>query len=120
MLKLKIDTNVFYIKVLGKVEKGDFDDTLKTAADHIIAEYGKIRGIIIDGTDFDGWADFPALLEHLGFVQEINGHVDRVAIIGDHTWQKLLPPLASLFIEPVVRRFEPGENKQAEEWITTW
>ena len=120
MIKFNIDDNVFYIKVLGKIEKGDFENNLKTPADHIIAEYGKIRGIIIDGTDFDGWADFPALLEHFGFVQEINEHVDRVAIIGDHTWQKLLPPIASLFVEPVIKRFDPGHGEAAEEWIKTW
>jgi len=120
MIKFHIDETVLYIKVLGKIEKGDFDDNLKKSVDHLISEYGKIRGILIDASDFEGWEDFPALMEHIGFIQELNEDVYRVAIIGNQTWQKLLPTIAGLFVEPVIKRFEPGHGKEAEDWIKTW
>lgn len=120
MIEFRIDENVFYIKVLGKIEKGDFEDNIRTPADHIISEYGKIRGIIIDARDFEGWEDFPALMEHIGFIKELNEDVYRVAIIGDSTWQKLLPPIAGLFVEPVIKRFDPDQADEAEEWIKSW
>ena len=120
MIKFYADENVFYIKVLGKIEKGDFENNITRPADHVIAEYGKIRGIIIDASKFAGWEDFPALMEHIGFIRELDDNVGRVAIIGDATWQKLLPPVASLFLEPTTKRFEPGHGQDAEDWVKSW
>ncbi|MCW8964967.1 MAG: STAS/SEC14 domain-containing protein, partial [Gammaproteobacteria bacterium] len=70
--------------------------------------------------EFEGWEDFPALMEHIGFIQELNEDVYRVAILGDNTWQKLLAPIAGLFVEPVIKRFEPGQEKEAKDWILAW
>ena len=120
MIKFHIDENVFYIKVLGNIEKGDFENNIKIPADHVIAEYGRIRGILIDARDFEGWEDFPALMEHIGFIKELDDCVGRVAIVGDKTWQKLIQPIASLFVEPVVKRFEVGQIEEADEWIKSW
>jgi len=120
MIKVDYDETVLYIKVLGKIEKGDFENHVKKPADHILNEYGKIRGILIDASDFEGWEDFPALMEHIGFIKDMNHDVYRVAIIGDATWQKLLPSIANLFLEPVVKRFDPKHGQEAEEWIKHW
>ena len=120
MIEFYVDENVFYIKVLGKIEAGDFEDNIKVPADHIIADSGRIRGILIDTQDFEGWEDFPALLEHIGFIRELDDSVYRVAIIGDQTWQKLIPPIASLFLEPLVKRFDPGQASEAEDWVKCW
>ena len=120
MIKFYMDENVFYIKVLGKIEVGDFEKNIKIPADHIISEYGRIRGILIDAEDFEGWEDFPALMEHIGFIKELDDNVGRVAIIGDQTWQKLITPIADLFLEPVVKRFDPGQGQEAEDWIKSW
>ena len=120
MIEFHIDENVFYIKVLGKIEAGDFEDNIKVPADHIISESGRIRGILIDTQNFEGWEDFPALMEHIGFIKELDDNVGRVAIIGDQTWEKLIPPIASLFLQPVVQLFDPGRAKEADEWIKSW
>lgn len=120
MIKLFVDNNILYAKVLGNIEQGDFDNNVRKAADEVINEYGKIRGILIDTNDFNGWEDFPAFLEHFGFIQDVNDDVYRIAIIGDSTWQKLLPMVASLFVEPVIKRFDPGHGEEAEEWIKKW
>lgn len=120
MIKFYYDDTIFYVKVLGKIEQGDFEENIRVPADHTIAEYGKIRGILIDANDFEGWEDFPALMEHIGFVKDINHDVDKVAIIGDGTWQKILPQIAGLFVKPVLKRFEPGHGQEAEDWIKSW
>ena len=120
MIEFKEDDNVFYIKVLGKIEQGDFEQNIREAAEDAITEYGKIRGILIDARDFEGWEDFPALMEHIGFIRELDDAVYRVAIIGDQTWQKLIPPVASLFLQPVVKRFDPEHADEATEWVKCW
>lgn len=120
MIKIFVDGNVLYVKVLGEIQQGDFEEHARKAADQIIDEYGKIRGILIDANEFEGWEDFPALFEHISFVKDTNEDVYRVAIIGDQTWQKLLPPIASLFVEPVIKRFDPGQEEEAEAWIKKW
>jgi hypothetical protein len=55
---------------------------------------------------------------HLGFVKEHHKFVRRLAIIGNATWQKILPGIASLFLEPEVKRFAPGAQHAAEEWVS--
>jgi len=120
MIEFYEDENVFYIKVFGKIEAGDFEDNIKVPADHIIAESGRIRGILIDTQDFEGWEDFPALMEHIGFIKELDDNVGKVAIVGDQTWQKLIPPIASLFLQPVVKLFNPEQKEEAEEWVKSW
>lgn len=117
MIKLTAEKNVLYVKVIGKIEKGDFENIVRPEADFIIAEYGKIRGILIDTCDFDGWEDFPALLEHYGFIKEHMNDVYRIALIGDDTWQMILPAIANLLLDPEIKRFEPGEGQRAEDWI---
>ena len=120
MIEFRSDDNVFYIKVLGKIEEGDFENNIREAAEDAIVEYGKIRGILVDASDFEGWEDFPALLEHIGFIRELDDSVYRVAIIGDQTWQKLIPPIAGLFLEPLIKRFDPGHAADAEDWVKCW
>jgi hypothetical protein len=120
MIEVCYEETILYIKVLGTIEKEDFETKAKEAADHIISEYGKIRGILIDAGEFEGWKDFPALLEYIGFVKEMNHKVYRVAIIGDATWQKLIPAIANLFLDPVVKRFDTHHGQEAEDWIKHW
>lgn len=117
MIKLTAEENTLYVKVTGKIEKGDFENIVRPETDFMIAEYGKIKGIIIDATEFDGWEDFPAFLEHYGFIKAHMSDVFRIALIGDDTWQIILPTIANLFVNPEIKRFEPGEGQRAEDWI---
>lgn len=117
MIKVHVDDNILYVRVMGKIEQGDFEHTVEPEADHMISEYGKIRGILIDGSDFRGWDDFSALLEHIEFIRHHQEDVYRVALIGDSAWQKLVPGIAGLLLDPVIRRFDPGHGQEAEDWL---
>lgn len=44
MIKITADENILYIKVMGKIEQGDFDKIVEHEVDYVISEYGKIRG----------------------------------------------------------------------------
>jgi len=117
MIKVHVNNNILYAKVIGQIEKGDFEKSVEPVADHLIAEFGKIRGILIDATDIGGWDDFPALFAHYGFIKAHEHDIYRVALVGDQTWQKLLPGIATLLLDPQIERFDPGLERDAEAWL---
>lgn len=78
---------------------------------------GRSGGTLIDTTGFEGWEDFPALLEEYNFLKKHEGDIYRVALLGDQTWQVVLPAIAKLLIDPIIKRFDPGHGEETEAWL---
>ncbi|NOZ23166.1 MAG: STAS/SEC14 domain-containing protein [Planctomycetes bacterium] len=111
----RIEEGIVQVKVLGKLEKSDFAEKIGPLADEVIAEQGKLNGLILDLTAFDGWDGLPALLEHMRFVKNHHKYVRRLAVLGNKTWQKVLPRLAQVFVNAEVKTFDAADA--AEAWV---
>ncbi len=112
------DSGIVRVKVEGKIEKGDFDKHVGPVVDDLIEHQGKITGLMIDVTSFDGWTGLGALLEHIRFIKHHHKYLDRVAVVGNHTWQAILPRIAPLFINAQVKYFDETAHDAANLWIT--
>ncbi len=112
------DAGIVRVKVEGKIEKGDFDKHVGPVVDELIEHQGKITGLLIDVTSFDGWTGITALLEHIRFIRHHHKYITRVAIVGNHTWQAILPRLAPLFVNATVSYFDENDHDTANLWIT--
>jgi len=118
MIELSIDDdNILIVKVKGKIEEGDIEENVEREADYVIAEYGKVRGILIDATGTKGWSEFPVMAEERGFLKKHKEDVYRIALVGDQTWQKIIPAIVDLLVDPLIKHFNPGQEDEALEWL---
>jgi dihydrofolate reductase len=121
MIELNVlkSEGIIQVKVLGKLEESDFKEKIGPIADDMIDEQGRINGLILDVTNFAGWDGLPALLEHFRFVRHHHIYVKRVAVLGDKTWQDILPRFAQLFVNAQIRYFGSDRVDAAETWVNS-
>jgi hypothetical protein len=111
------DLGMVEVQVHGKLEVTDFE-SLTPVVDEMIAAMGKIRGLVLNVQEFEGWDGIDALLKHLAFVKAHHQYVERVAAVGDKSWLKFVPKLASIFIQAEPRYFEQADLDKARKWVS--
>lgn len=103
------------VTVHGKLESLDFEKAA-SVVDDLIDQQGKIKGLVLNITDFHGWDGIDALLTHLKFVKAHHRYVERVATVGDKKWEEFLPKLVSHFIQAEPRYFDVEDIEAARKW----
>lgn len=114
-LKARESEGVVEVTVHGKLESIDFEKA-GPIVDDMIEHQGKIKGLVLNITDFHGWEGLHALLTHLRFVKAHHRFIERVAAVGDKKWQELLPNLVSHFVKAEPRYFPVEKIEDAREW----
>jgi hypothetical protein len=98
-------------EVSGDVTTADYE-VLTPAVAEAVDEHGTIR-LLLDLTDFH-WEKVSAWGSDLRFGHEYHDTIERLAIVGNRTWQKHLAHLASPFYAEESAFFET----RADAW--TW
>ncbi|WP_425044165.1 STAS/SEC14 domain-containing protein [Primorskyibacter sp. S87] len=80
------------------------------------ADHGGFR-LLLDLTEFDGWQGLSALASHFSLVRDHAGIPDRVAILGDKSWQHMAQRVAGRFLNAETRFFGGDELDQAKSWL---
>ncbi len=111
-----VEEGVVEIQVHGKLQSVDFDK-ISPVVDEMIEHKSKIKGLILNVTEFDGWDGIDALFRHFAFVKGHHRYIERVAAVGNKSWQRLLPKLASLFVKAEPRYFDVEEIDLAKQWV---
>jgi hypothetical protein len=96
----------------GDVTKDDFAVLLPTV-EKAISEYGSIS-LLLDLRDFH-WEKVDAWASDMRFGRELHDKIERMAIVGDHTWQKHLARLAQPFYAKEAKYFEQADPGWA--WV---
>jgi hypothetical protein len=104
-------------KIHGKIEEDDFAK-VGPVADEMIAEEGKLKGVVLNATEFTGWQNLHALLNHLKFEKARHRFIARVALVGNKRWQEDAPKLVSIFVDATVRFFPKAEMDAARAWVS--
>jgi hypothetical protein len=97
---------------LGRSEEKELVDTVTAAT----ADADKIR-LLIEARDFHGWNDVRALWMHMKFVAGKVSKIERIAIVGDATWQRRLIATANHVLRVDARFFAEPDVAQARSWI---
>ena len=98
-----------------KLNAEDFSD-LAPQVEAILEQQGKIR-LLIDATHLEGWDTVTALEKHVAFVKAHQQKVERIAVITRHDWQIWLIGAVKVFLHPVVRTFDKGDESEALRWL---
>ena len=110
----KEGTNIVTIEVSGKLSSEDYEKFVPPF-EELIQKYGKLR-ILFIMRDFHGW-DMSALWQDTKFDVKHYKDVERLAMVGDKTWQKGMSVICKPFTTAKIQYFDLTETQQAFEWI---
>ncbi len=111
-----VDEGVVEVKVHGKLESVDFQK-VGPVVDEMIEHRGKIKGLLLNITEFEGWDGVQALMTHLKFVKAHHQYIKRVAAVRNKAWLKVIPKIISVFVKAEPRYFDIDQLDAARKWV---
>lgn len=111
------DGRIVVLKASGKLTAEDAEDyeTFLPDVEHDIRRHDRVR-ILLELDDFHGW-ELAAGWEDLKFGLRHYRDLERLAIIGDRTWERVMASVFKPFTQGEVRYFDQSESNAAHEWI---
>lgn len=113
--ELRANDGILILRPHGSLQATDFT-SLTGVVDGYLQRGGRLRGVLISGKSFPGWEDLDALMAHLRFVKNHQSRIDKVAIVADGMVARVLPNVASHFVNARLQHFD-GDDA-AWSWLT--
>jgi hypothetical protein len=101
-------------RLSGKLHDEDYKHFVPLI-DAAIAREGKVR-LLAEFHDFHGW-DLHALWDDIKFSTTHCTKIERIALVGDKTWEKWMAAVCKPFTMAKVRYFDVGEIDAARNWL---
>jgi hypothetical protein len=101
-------------KLSGKLHDEDYKRFVPLV-DAALAREGKVR-MLAWFHDFHGW-DVHALWDDIKFATTHCTNVERVALVGDKTWEKFMAVVCKPFTMAKVRYFDVTQLEEAWRWL---
>lgn len=109
--------SIISIRFTGKLTRDDYE-LFVPELERLLDKPGRLR-LLMALIDFKGWS--PAALwedAKLGVRQFKNlDKVDKIAVVGDRTWEEKASTLAKPFVKADLRYFDASELDQARQWV---
>jgi hypothetical protein len=74
--------------------------------------------VLLDVREFEGWQSLSALPKHLSLVRRHYTTWDKIAILGDRSWQKMAERLLGQIRGGETRFFSADQEAAANAWLT--
>jgi len=101
-------------KLSGKLHDEDYKHFVP-AIDAAVAQHGKVR-ILAQFHDFHGW-DLHALWDDIKFSTTHCTKIDRIALVGEKTWEKWMAKVCKPFTMAKIRYFDAADIAAAWVWL---
>ncbi|HYV34995.1 MAG TPA: STAS/SEC14 domain-containing protein [Gemmataceae bacterium] len=101
-------------KLTGKLHDEDYKQFVPLV-DDAIAKTGKVS-ILAQFHDFQGW-DIHALWDDIKFSTTHCTTIERIALVGDKTWEKWMTKVCKPFTLAKIRYFDAAEIEAARAWL---
>lgn len=111
-------TSVFGFEVTGKLTPEEVEEFLPQLEEGVAASNKKFR-LLIDVTKMKG-ANLKSEWEIFEFMKEHLKDIEFVAIVGAHSWTKVMSEIfaESIFDQAETLYFKPDQIEMAWEWLT--
>ena len=112
------DRNILIITADGPLEEADFakfSDQIETKG----LSHNSPTRLMIRTDSFPGWDSSEAFVAHLKFVSEHHQQIERIAIVTDSEFLKIMPHIASLLVHPKIKQFDLVKTDEALAWLET-
>ena len=106
--------NVIGFKAIGTITASDYME-LEPAVKDLVEKKGNIR-MLIDLSEFR-WEKLEAWLPDLKFGSEFRHEIQKMAIVGDKTWEKWMTHLAKPFYARDAKFFHTDDIDKAWAWL---
>ncbi len=103
------------LSLMGKLDPDEFTQA-ESDLDAILHDKDGFR-LLIDLREFDGWQGLTALAAHFRLAVGHIGLLDRAAIVGDKTWQKVAQRMASHILGTRTQFFPAEDYESAKSWL---
>jgi len=107
---------ILVVRPEGPLTTEDFE-RIGATADGYIEAHGRLRGLMIQVRDFDGWEDPAALIRHLVFMREHHRKIDRVAVVSNSPFLRIAPKIVDLLVSAEIREFPYRQADAALAWL---
>lgn len=107
--------NVLGFKLSGKLHDADYK-LFVPAVDAALAAHDKVRLLALL-EDFHGW-DAHALWDDIKFAANHFTKVDRVALVGDKSWESWMATVCKPFTAATVKYFDASQLDAAWAWVS--
>jgi hypothetical protein len=109
-----LPANTVGFKLSGKLHDADYK-TFVPLVDAEIAKAGKVR-VLAQFHDFHGW-DLHALWDDIKFSTTHCTKIERIALVGDKTWEQWMAKVCKPFTRAKIRYFDASEIEAAKAWL---
>jgi hypothetical protein len=113
-LHSEADGKILQVRISGRLDKDDYGRFVPEV-EHLVQQHGKLR-MLVETHDFQGW-DAGALWEDIKFSINHFNNIERLAIVGEKTWEKGMAIFCKPFTTAKVKYFDHSEIDQARLWI---
>jgi hypothetical protein len=110
------ESNILSVAVSGTLTKADYEDFVPMV-EAWIRQRNKPR-IFIEYENFHGWTPV-ALWEDIKFGAKHFDDVDRIAMVGEKSWEKGMAVFCELFTTAEVGYFPTSDKEVAKQWIVS-
>jgi hypothetical protein len=110
------ESKLLEVKVSGKLAAEDYE-ILEPGVEKLIDDSGKIK-ILFVMHDFHGW-DVGAVWEDIKFATKHCRDIEKVAMVGENTWEKWMSAICKPFTMSSIKYFDAGEDQAAREWLAS-
>lgn len=110
------EAKLLEVKISGKLSAEDYE-SLEPVVEKLIGDPGKIK-ILFTMHDFHGW-DLGAVWEDIKFATKHCSDIDKIAMVGEKTWEKWMATICKPFTMSSIKYFEANQVAQAHEWLAS-
>ena len=114
---LLTESGVLILHPDDKLKEEDFE-AVAAEIDPYIEANGKLNGVLIDASHFDGWQSFSDMIAHFKFVRDHHKNIKRLAIVSDEDAKSRMPSFMEYFVSAEVLHFRLDEKSKAIDWLT--
>ncbi len=102
------------VHISGKLAAADYEYFVPEF-ERLVGLHGKIN-VLFDMVDFHGW-EAAALWDDIKFDLKHFKDIERLAMVGNKTWEKWMAGFCKPFTTAEVRFFEPTQHAEARIWL---
>lgn len=106
--------NVLGIRLQGRLQEQDYSEILPEM-ERIMKQHGTLR-LLLELKGIQG-IEPAALWGSLKFDLRHFAHYERLALVGEEEWEKVLGVLSQPFVKAEVKYFPPAELREAWAWV---